>query len=143
MADELQIAETWIDNTLTGDATLTGSSLLNGTRIYQGKAPQGATYPLVIYSFAAAREGLKNNNATIIFEYPIYFVKVVTKDTVTNLHEIYARVHTLLHRGEAVVTGGRIISCIRTDSPRKYEEDDGGVLYSYLGANYLIQSRVE
>ncbi len=108
------IAETWLTQTLSANATLSG--LVSG-QFYSYIAPAEATYPFIVFKFVPASDshdtvGLAGAR---IMTRMLYSVEVVDdRNSFNRSGPIAELVDQVLHKGSGSVTGGIVISCIRT-----------------------------
>ena len=123
---------------LAADSTLTG--YLGGTAIYNGIAPQGASYPYVIFSATS-----EIDNYTLAAEASqefLYTVKAVTKSpggspSRKSASQIDERCKAVLNNTTLTISGKTLLS-IRRATGFKYDESADGVLYHHVGADYRI-----
>lgn len=130
---ESLVLMTWIRATLAADATLTGAV---GQRIYEGIAPQGATYPLVLFALLTETD-VRGISASRIATSQDFICRAVGKDTsLASLKTIAERIDALLHAGSGAVSpAGRVVACTRI-APAQMVEVVDGVTYRYLGGRY-------
>lgn len=145
MASEVVIANAFVYQRLAGDATLTG--LLGGAsvpRIYQGKAPQGAMFPAVVYQHQGGSDVRGATEATRIGANLLYVVRGVAQAErfTGDLQTIEERIDARLHRTSGAVvlnsvTLGEVIACVRLQ-PFDLTEDEEGVEWRHLGGIYRL-----
>ena len=113
MSDALSapgIAEQWLAQQLSSDSQLAG---LVGARIYSTIAPQGTSYPLVIY---AALAGVDETALGMIRALTRlrYAVKAVhTAANLATLDAIARRIDQILQGNTASLAGGLVLGCLR------------------------------
>lgn len=132
--------ETAIYSRLAGGTALTTS--LGGTAIYNTTAPQGAAYPLVLFSLISEVDqyALSAQTATDF----IYQVKAITRSpggspSRKKAGEIDALVKARLNDAALSVTGHSTLS-IRRQTGFAFDEVDAatGNIYSHAGGNYRV-----
>lgn len=139
MANELAGADRFLYQTLAADPTL---SALIGTRIYAGLAPQGATFPYLVFSHQGGLDRLTTGGQSRVFTRPVYTVKVVSQKT------SYAEADTIASQVDAVLLAGsgpvvvdgvtyQVMSCHRTE-PFRYLEPAAGSQYRHVGGYYTL-----
>lgn len=130
---EAASADDFLYTALHGDSTLMG--LVSG--VWNTQAPQGATYPLVIYQFQSGLD-LMVVDAVRIWTNMMYLVKVVGQTAYYgDLNAALARIDTLLHRTSGAVADGTVWACVR-ESAFRLPETISGKQYRSSGAQYRI-----
>lgn len=132
---ESLVLMSWIKATLANDATLAG---LVGARIYEGVAPQGASYPFVLFAVLPDVGGdIRGLAASRLGTSQEFICRAVGKDTSFGaLQPIAERIDALLQGGSGAVSpSGRVVSCVRLGPAQMVEVTDG-VTYRYLGGRY-------
>ncbi len=132
--------EQWLYGLLTGDGGTGGVNTLVGGRIYAYVAPEGSTFPLIIYSRQAGHDVAGVGPARIMAS-EVYQVKVIGKATTVAFRAIKPiadRIDTLLQGAGGTVVDGRVLSCVREQGV-SYIENSGSDVYSHLGGLYRIQ----
>lgn len=125
----------------TGGASLTG---LGCTGVYQGPAPQGATYPYVVFQLADGEDRrVLGARATI---WQDWIVRAWDQGAShKRAKQLADRIDALLDEGEASlsVSGYTVLSVRRLRAlPDTTESDENqGVLYRASGARYEIEVR--
>jgi hypothetical protein len=127
---------------LAGDTTLNN---LLGTpatgyskNIYYQVAPEGAAYPLIVFSKQAGTPTytLKSGHAAIDTE--VWMVKGVDRsDTADRADAIQSRLDTLLTDGALTISGASQLDLAR-QSDIDYLEDDDGEVYRHAGSLYRL-----
>lgn len=131
---ETTTVETWLYSVLSNDVTLSG---LVGGRIYGYVAPEGATFPLVIYQFQGGRD-VAGVGATRIMTSGVWVVKGVDCETsFTALKAIADRIDALLHKSSGSVADGQVLACVR-EEPFSLVEVIDSVQYRHLGGMYRV-----
>lgn len=124
----------WIRATLAADATIAG---LVGTRIYEGVAPQPATFPLILVT-VFDNPDLRGVGAARIVGVHEALVRAADKSTTYagTLQTLAERIDALLHGKEGATSpSGRVVACSRL-APASMVEVADGVTYRYLGGRY-------
>jgi hypothetical protein len=152
MAEETSLVADWLFDTLAADSAGAGSLGVLSTgitdRIYDSLIDQAqATYPAIVFNMQDSRELLAAGGDTVLV-LMVWQVQVVGENhAYSELSPIADRIKTLIHKGSGVVTGGRIISCVRSDTNARsivrYNEMIDGVSFRHLGGFYRIQARAE
>lgn len=135
MPAELARVEQWMYTTLVADATVTG---IVGTRIYADEAPQGATFPLIIFAHIGNVDVLRSGSNGRMAKL-IYLVRVVGMGSSTSgsLKTVADRFDTLLLVQNVTVDGVRI-AYVQHDQHHIRKDSSDGVPLSYLGSYYLV-----
>lgn len=126
---------------LSGDTTLNG---LLGTpatgyskNIYHGLAPDGASYPLVVFSKQSGVpvEAFTDPSA---YETDIWLVKAIDRATSADTAEAIAdRVKTLLNDASLSISGSTLMY-LRRQSDVEYPELTDGVRFQHAGSLYRL-----
>jgi hypothetical protein len=135
---ELVRVEQWIYQTLSADPTITG---VVGSRIYADVAPQGATFPLVLFAHIGNVDVVRAwNNGRMAKN--IFLVRVVgTGNSVTgSLKTVADRFDPLLLKQNIIIDGVRI-AYVQHDQHSIRKDSENGVPMSYVGSYYLIFSQ--
>lgn len=74
--NELFYIAAFLYHTLAGDAVLIGGDCLGGKRIYQDIAPQGTSFPCIIFNFQAGYDVIGNAGVRL-FTRPLFQVRTV------------------------------------------------------------------
>lgn len=120
---------------LTGDATL---AALIGTRVYDGIAPQSATYPLVVLQHQAGVDAY--TFAGRAFEDHVWLVRAVDKaGSADTADDIAARIDDVLTDGALAITGRRQLY-LKRETTVRYPEVDGDITYRHSGATFRLVS---
>lgn len=125
-----------IYTTLAGNAGVT--TAVGGTAIHHGTAPQGASYPYIVFSLPS-----EVDNYALAQQVSADFlvtVKAVTKSPAVSpsrkkAGEIDAAVKTALNDASIALTGKTLLS-IRRQSGFAYDEQADGVIYTHIGGDY-------
>lgn len=120
---------------LTGDSTLTG--LLSGTAaIYQGRAPDGAQTPYIVYSKVTGRPSFTFTQKA--WDEPLYAVKAVDeRNSAARAGTIAARIETVLTDAALSVSGRTTLYC-RPETDIDYPEVDQGRVTWHRGHTYRV-----
>lgn len=135
---ETSYAAAWLISILGNDPTLT--SLAPGG-VWEDFAPEGTTYPWVVFSLRPVDDqvitGAQRLKSTIAAT-----VKVVSQTrSYISLIPAADRIDALINAKSGTVTGGSIISCMRTSEVRYVEQPIEGqpaIVYRHLGGDYEI-----
>lgn len=130
---EVDAAEQFIFNALSGDATLT--AMIGG--VFNTEAPQSVAFPFVIYQNMSAVD-YAAVGANRIWTNQVFMVKVVgdTADYST-LSPAVARIDVLLHRGSGTALAGIVWAAVREQVIRQ-PESVSGKPYRHSGALYRL-----
>lgn len=124
-------ADKWLASVLEGDVTLQG--MTNHQQVYQGTAPDAATYPFIQILFVDG-SNVANATADKIMVSETWLVKVIGMgNDLTALEPVVERIATLLHKA----SGTGVIGCAQ-ERPFRYKEVDAGVVYQHLGHYYTV-----
>jgi hypothetical protein len=136
--ETIDIVETWLWGTLSGDGTLTG--MIGADNIAGTLAPEALDPPYVAW-LCQSEVDITGNAGQIISADALYEVKTVAQTSSwDDVRPVARRVHELLHRpGEVVTTDLGSLSCVR-ERIIQYPEVDGGVQYRHLGGIYRIRA---
>ena len=133
------IAEAWLTQKLSANATLTG--LVNG-QFYGYIAPSDATYPFIVFKFVPGSDthDLVGLGGTRIQSRMLYSVEAVDdRNSFNRIGAIAELVDQVLHKSSGSVTGGIVISCIRTAPLAGIDFDETtGAIYRALGGVFDI-----
>lgn len=135
MPAELARVEQWMYTTLAADATVTS---LCGTRIYADEAPQGATFPLIVFAHIGNVDVIRAGNNGRMAKV-IYLVRAVGKGSSTagDLLTVADRFDPLLLVQNVTVNGVRI-AYVQHDQHHIRKDSQDGVPMSYIGSYYLV-----
>lgn len=143
MAGEINLAAKWLVDTLKADGTLTGALSGGANAIYQDVAPPGAGFPYVVFFLLDPGDTVNTTGTSqvIIWQPTLWLVKGVHKASSygTPLSTIETRIFTVLHKKEAVVTGGNVWSAVRVRPFQMQETGPGGEQYRHAGGVYRIK----
>lgn len=135
MSDEVDVAETWLEAALTGDATV--NALISG-RVFDAPPPENTTYPYVIYNPSSMND-VRGVGTTRIASDTMFTVKAVaqTDDHSVLTPLVSAMDDALTLSQPASVSGGTVHSCVR-ERPVKYREFTNGKHFVHRGGEYAI-----
>jgi len=137
MSADVTRIDQWIYSTLSSNATL---NTLVGGRIYGDMAPQGATFPLILFSFLGGADKVLTFRSR--FTNAIYLIRAVGRGSSFNsVEEVADGIDTLLSQipdNGIVVRDIRIASCTR-EQPHQRKDMESGVPTVYLGGFYRIR----
>ncbi len=134
---EVLTVEKWFYTVLAADATL--APLVPGG-FHADLAPEGVSYPLVIWTLIDSGDAMGVNGLRIQTTVR-YLVKVVGQTaSFVALETAANRIDTLLHRASGSVTGGFVFSCVRLE-PVRYTEHSDGQTFRHLGGLYELQAQ--
>ena len=136
MSGDLTRVDEWLYDTLHGDAIL--SNLIGG-RIYGDQAPQGATFPLVLYAFLGGADKILTLTSRLTNS--LYLIRAVDEgSTFTSIEAVADRMDEILSVPEhgVIVRDIRISSCQR-EQPHQRKDMENGVPVVYLGGFYRIK----
>ena len=135
MPADLARIESWLYTTLAADATVAS---VVGTRIYAEEAPQGVTFPLVLFAHIGNTDvlrGLANSRMSKT----IWLVRAVGAgfSTQGSLKTVADRFDPLLLKSNVVVDSVRI-NTVQHDQGHVRKDLENGIPTTYLGSYYLI-----
>ncbi len=132
------IAEQWLALVLKGDSTLSG---LVGGRIYSTIAPQGATYPLLIFRNLSGQD-VRAIGPRITMSRVTYALAAYSDTpTIVALDAIMARAQVILQGGANTMPGGYQLGCTRMMPPSVLGVPDAGINYRQMVATYRLDIR--
>lgn len=131
---EVLRVDQWLYATLTGDATLAAAV---STRCYSDVAPQGAAFPLLLFTMMDGTDVMGVGTARIMVN-AIYQVKVIGQgSSYSPLKPIADRIDAVLQGKTGSVVDGVILACTR-EQPIRYMEIAGETQYRHLGGLYRV-----
>lgn len=138
MTAETWVAETWIHQTLTGDATLMGLV----TAVYMHEAPVGAVLPFALVTYHMGND-VRGVGPTIVAVDLEYVVRALTdQKSFQPIQAAADRIQTLLHAASGTAAGGTVLSSVRVRPFQLVETTDnrteGAVSVRHLGAIYQV-----
>lgn len=123
---------------LNGDGTL-AAMLSAATAIYDARAPQSATYPLVIFNLQSGRDAYTHGGRS--WEDHVWLVKAVDQSgSADAADDIAGRVDELLSGG-ALTLVGRTQLYLRREGTVRYIEQDGDITYRHSGATFRLWTK--
>lgn len=121
---------------LNGGTALT--ALLAGTTsIYDAQAPDGASYPFVVFSHQG---GGPDNIAPVTIESNLWYVRAYSETSAKTAAEIFEQVDALLHRKALSITGFTTFWCNREQNIRLIENLPSGEKVWSAGGIYRIRT---
>jgi hypothetical protein len=136
MAHEVFSAQAWIYSALTGDAAL---AAVVSDRVYHAQAPEGATFPFVIFAMLSAVD-VQGVGTARIQSNPLFQVKVVTQGAPdADGRTAVDRIDAVIGQAVRQVQGGHTISA-RREGVISYVEPQpaAGVLFHHNGGLYRL-----
>jgi hypothetical protein len=136
------VIETWLQAVLSQDSAVNTAVADN---IFADEVPQdlGEAFPCILYGFIGGQDEIRYGGATRVFSNVLYKVEVLHTGTPADADAIYTLVDALIHAKSGAVTGGRVISCVRTQ-PRSFTETlPGGTKIRHSGGLYLLQVQTD
>lgn len=125
----------WLYTVLAADSDVTD---LVGTRIYDGLAPRGATYPVIIFNFLTGSDVMAVGSIRVMNS-GLYQVKAVAQATsYADVSPVADAIDSALHRASGSVGDGAILAC-RREQPIVYIEQVNDLQYRHMGGLYRIQ----
>jgi hypothetical protein len=147
MTLESVIANTWIDDILSGDSTLTGlatGGVYHAVGVEQDGVtvlPDSARYPLVIFRFLGGSYGRTMDGRRINGNLLYAIYGVIDDESLEVLEPIAQQVDALLDNKSGTVTNGRVDACW-AELPIQAALTQNDIAYRTLGNTYrLIVSR--
>jgi len=139
---ETVLTDTWLYETLTGDATLVGLLSDGVDGVVADEAEDDTTDPFVIFQLLDSADVYAIGSVRVLTD-ATYAVQAVDEvGSYVSLGPIADRIDALLHDKTEVVTGG-LICATRRERPIRYPETTHGKTYRHLGGLYRIQVREE
>jgi len=135
MPAELARVNQWMYSTLAADTAI---SNVVGSRIYAEQAPQGASYPMVLFAHIGNIDVTRAMNNGRLAKV-IYLVRVVGEgfSVSGSLQTVADRFDPLLLVKNVTVDGVRI-AYVQHDQHHIRKDSENGIPVSYLGSYYLI-----
>ena len=137
------VVETWLQSVFSGDAAVNAATSGN---IFADEVPQDfgeSGFPCVLYGFIAGQDETRYGGATRVFSNVIYKVEVLHTGTPADADAIYTFVDALIHAKSGSVTGGKVLSCVRTQ-PRSFTETlSGGTKIRHSGGLYALMVQTD
>src|SRR5262249_44694662 len=78
--NEIHRAQKWIVGKLSGDANVAAAV---GTRIYSDQAPEGATYPYVLFNLQSGGQDTRGVGTVRLMALPLFQIKIISKGSPT------------------------------------------------------------
>jgi len=126
----------WISSTLRNDAELSG---LTGGRVYGDMAPQGATMPLILFSYLGGADKVVTLRTRLTNA--IYLVRAVAKgssyDAIERMGDRIDELLIVPQQG-VFIRDIQIVSCAR-EQPHQRKDMEQGVPIVYLGGFYRVR----
>jgi hypothetical protein len=130
------VVEAWMYGKLSGDTTL--MALAPGG-VFNRLAPEGATYPFVVFSFMAGTLKLVVGASKLWEQLDYEVVGIDKMQNYAGLVPIANRIDALLHAAPTqAITGGTLESCSGRSPVRRDDPPVSGVVFTHLGFRYDI-----
>lgn len=125
-------ADSWIYSTLAADNTIKNAV---GARIYQDLAPEGMTYPFIVFNLVDVMPE-ENAYADLIMDAEHWDIRVIDKGySYTTAATIAAAIRSALHKKSSVTSS--IVASRFVQSRRISEHDETGS-YKTISQEFLI-----
>jgi hypothetical protein len=129
--NEADIVAEWFYSTIHGDPVLAPYPC------YEEPAPAEATFPRITFSQSSGGE-VQGHNAIRIFYSGIWLVKGIDRyASFSRLKVIANRLDEILHRADGLVVSGNVLFCVREESIR-LAEIDNGIQYRHSGFLFRV-----
>jgi hypothetical protein len=115
--------------------TLAGNAVGVGDRVHEGAAPEGTTYPLIVFDLYSGSDTMGVGPARILVDSRWMIKAVDRSQSFTNLKTIVDAIDNLLHGATPYANG--VLGAVR-EQPVQFVEEIDGVQYRYLGGIYRI-----
>ena len=137
--NEIQRAEKWIYDKLSGAASVTAAV---STRIYgEAGAPERAAFPYALFNLQTGGNDVRGNNTVRLMSAPLFQIKIVTDGAPTSaVRTAVDALDDLFQEAVTEVSEGFVFSS-RREFPIKYPErkvDSAGYFTHYGGAYRLF-----
>lgn len=133
--NEINIAESWIYTTLSGNATIAGTV---GDRIFVDVAPQDAAFPLIVFALQSSFD-VQGNGTHRTKTRPLYSIRFVTRgDPTPAVRSAADALDDLIGRAVHVLHAGAYISG-RREQLYRISNTDSGIKYVQLGGLYRLE----
>lgn len=124
----------WIHDALASDATITG---LVGDRIYDGIAPEGASFPYIVYNYQGGADAVAVG-AIRVLNQSVYQIKAVDcAQSYSGAAQIADQIDNLLQAATGATIDGQILGTNR-EQPIMYAEVNDKQQYRHAGGLYRI-----
>jgi hypothetical protein len=136
MSADISRIDQWIFGILSSDFQITAAV---GSRVYGDMAPQGASMPLILFSYLGGADKVVTLRTRLTNA--IYLIRAVTTGSSYNSIVVPAdRIDAILGVPDqgTIVDDIRIISCNR-EQPHQRKDMENGVPVVYLGGFYRIR----
>jgi hypothetical protein len=131
MANENLTAETWFVSVLGGDAAGVGE------RIFDGAAPRGTAFPLIVFQWHGGHD-VRGVGPARIMTSGVYLVRAIGQVTsYATLKPIAEAIDQLLQGASGTTVDGTVIGCVREQPYKKLEVIDDQE-YRHLGGFYRL-----
>lgn len=136
---EVLAAAQHIYGKLAADSALTA---VVSTRIYHQEAPQGVSYPFVVFSFLSGIDYPVAGGGRL-WTNQLWLIEAVDKASSFggNLRTAATRLDAALQATDSTVTDGVISACVREEAFSLAEVGPGGEQYRRMGGRYRIYAR--
>jgi len=143
MADESSRTAAWLYTKLNADSAITTITGAGG--IYDSLAPQGATWPNIVFQQQAPHDVLTAAGNERVMTSDLWLVRGIARQEsyAGVLGTLADRIDANLHRaaGGAAGADGVVFTAVRLETFRSTEDDDG-VQYRHLGGLFRIYTQV-
>ena len=134
VGSEVILGYDWIQATLLASSDVTDIT----SDIYQDRAPASANYPFIVIQNQLTIDVMGVGTARIMTD-SIYIVKSIAQsETYTPLIPLSEAIDSALHGTTGSLSGGSVFACVREESFRFSETEDGDH-FKHLGGTYKLQ----
>ncbi len=131
---EVVLGYDWIQATLLADVDVSAIT----TDIYQDRAPKDATYPFIVIQSQLSTDVMGVGTSRIITDSMFIVKSIAQSETYTPLIPLSKAIDIALHGATGSLAGGSVFACIRDESFRFSETEDGDH-FKHLGGVYKLQ----
>lgn len=124
---------------LAADSTLLAALAAGTSSLYAEIAPQGASFPFVLWGTLSAEDDEYANNDRIWCNCVVVVRGLAMQESFAGaLKTIATRIDTVLHKQSGVATDGQVYACVRIRPFRMVETLPGGEQVRHLGGVYRL-----
>jgi len=131
---EVVLGYDWLQATLLADSGVNAIT----TDIFQDRAPSTAAYPFIVIQNQLATDVMGVGTARIITDTSFIVKSIAQSETYTSLIPLSEAIDLALHGTTGSLSGGSVFACVREESFRFSETEDGDH-FKHLGGVYKLQ----
>lgn len=136
--NEERIAQKWLVQQLQAQSALIGLG------VHEGKAPEGASFPAVVFAKLAGIDVTALGPRRLVTNFTYLVRAIAITNDLDDLDPLAAAIEAALEsQAGAAPDGGRVNNCYRSQPYSEIEYDAGGAVYRHLGGVYRLQAQGE